>query len=77
MAVTVRIARAETSIEDYVWTSKEASLAGLLNAMLDPLGPSGADPNPDLTAAQAAIKILGGEILDAGEPLPYEPGMVY
>jgi len=50
-------------IDGYKWASKHQMLEDLLNSKLDPDGPRGDDPNPDATAAQAAIKLWGGEII--------------
>lgn len=76
MAATIEINGIEAMIEEYHWTSKDATLAGILNTLLDPLGPSGADPNPDLHAAQAAVAELGGEVVSYDET-EYEEGRVY
>jgi hypothetical protein len=47
--VTVNIAGDIATIDGYEWQSDNESLQELLNAMLHPSGPSGADPYPDLT----------------------------
>ena len=57
-------------IDGYQWASKDKKLEEALNLMLDPDGPSGADPRPDWNAAKEAIKRLGGEIIKS-EPRPY------
>lgn len=76
MSATVRIAGVEATIDGYVWTSDDATLAGLLNAMLDPTGPSGSDPAPDLHAAQAAVDVLRGEVVESELP-GFVAGRVY
>lgn len=66
--VKVEIHGIEAAIDDYQWTSDDEKLAEILNLMLDPLGPSGADPYPDLTAASEAMERLGGEVVSFDEP---------
>lgn len=74
--VTVNIAGDIATIDGYEWQSDNESLQELLNAMLHPSGPSGADPYPDLTAAEAAIAKLGGEVTHADE-VEYVEGRIY
>lgn len=74
--VKVNIGGDIAEIKDYEWAGDNDALVDLLNAMLDSGGPSGADPNPNLTAAQAAISRLGGEILYADE-VEYVEGRIY
>lgn len=77
MSATIRImSDVEATIDGYEWTSDNQALEDLLNAMLDPLGPSGADPNPSLTAAQEAVKRLGGEVVRFDKP-EFDPEAVY
>jgi len=63
MAATVKIGGSEATITDGTWSSDNEILLDTLNLMLEPLGPSGADPNPDLHTAQAAIARIGGELV--------------
>jgi hypothetical protein len=76
MPVTVEIGGVPATISRYVWKSKDKGLQKTLQLMLDPIGPSGADPYPDLTAAKEAVKKLGGKVTDHGTPAKYEPGVV-
>ena len=76
MAVTVEIFHTTATIHGYRWTCADPTFEALLNSMLHPLGPSGADPDPDRTAAQAAIDEWGGQIISADE-LPYDPNVIY
>ena len=76
MSATVIIGGEKATIDGYEWTSDNQALEDLLNAMLDPLGPSGADPNPSLTAAQEAVKRLGGEVVRFDKP-KFDPEAVY
>jgi len=60
-------------IDGWKWASKSKKLEDYLNAMLDPDGPSGADPQPERTAVDMAIKTLGGGKIikeDQGPPPP-------
>ena len=70
------IAGQPATIEGYVWTSPDAGLAAMLNAGLPWHGAGPSDPNPDLTAAQDAVKTLGGEVLEAS-PVEYVEGRIY
>ncbi len=46
------------------WSSSDAVFESLLNDMLDPDGPSGADPQPDVTEAERIAKELGGKVVE-------------
>lgn len=78
MSAIIKVEGVKATIDDYKWTSKNEELQDFLNSLLDPNGPSGGDPNPDLHAAQAAVQILGsGASLIDYEKLPYVEGRVY
>lgn len=66
----------EATIQQYKWTAKDESFTRLLNSLLDPDGPSGSDPNPDLTAAREIAKLLDGEVVSFQEMF-VEPGLIY
>lgn len=74
--VRISIFGTEATIDGYRWSSPNKHIEGVLNAQLDPLGPSGSDPDPDRTAAQAVIERYGGKILQA-DVMPYSEGTVY
>lgn len=76
MSATIQVNGTKATITDYQWTSSDEDLMKTLNALLDPRGPSGADPNPDLTAAQAAIDRLGGELIRFDE-IDTPPGTIH
>jgi len=76
MTATINIAGIEATIDDYRWTSRDAVLASTLNAMLDPLGPSGGDPAPDYHAALAAVEQIGGKVVKYDLP-EYVAGRIY
>jgi len=76
MSATVIIGGERATIDGYEWTSDNQALEDLLNAMLDPLGPSGADPNPSLTAARSAVDRLSGEVVIFDKP-EFDPEAVY
>jgi len=67
MSATVKIGGILATITDYQWSSDNKQLQNLLNAALPETGPSGADPNPDHTAALNAIEAFGGEIVSFDE----------
>ena len=76
MAATIRVGKFEATVEDLVWTSEYPDFTDMLNSMLSPNGPSGADRNPDLTAAQKAVAFLGGEVVRF-DPAEYVEGRIY
>ena len=57
----------KATLDGYERSSDDKRFEDLLNTMFNPYGPSGADPNPDLTAAQAAVKELGGKVISFDE----------
>ena len=64
------------TINNYVWASPAEGLADLLNSELPWHGAGPSDPNPDLTAAQDAVKKFGGEVLSF-TPVEYVEGRIY
>lgn len=74
--VTVDFPGVIATIDGLEWTSEDDSLQSLLTAMLDPLGPSGSDPDPDYTAARDAADKLGGRITQHDE-VEYVEGRIY
>ena len=76
MSAIIRTGRDRATIDGYAWASENLALQGLLNAMLDPLGPAGSDPNPDYHAALAAVEALGGEVVSY-DKTEYEEGVIY
>jgi hypothetical protein len=77
MPATIQIGPFRATITDYRWSSDTPELLALLNVLLDPTGPSGSDPNPDLTAAQNAANLLGGQIVAAEALDPPVEGRIY
>ncbi len=55
------------TIEGYRWSAEDPCLAETLQGMLVENGPAGDDPDPDHTAAMAAVRRLGGVIEYADE----------
>ena len=76
MSATIQVNGIEATINEYVWTSQKSIVAEYLNSLLDPLGPSGSDPNPDHTAALLAAQRLGGKVTHY-DKLDYVAGRVY
>jgi len=74
--VSASIMGVEAQVENWVWSCENTLLENYLNIMRDPLGPSGADPYPDLTLAESAVERLGGKILKYDE-LEHVEGRVY
>jgi hypothetical protein len=77
MMVTVDFVGAVAVISEMVWSCEDAQFQDLLNSMLDPLGPSGADPDPDHTAAMDAIKRLGSGKVTRRDEVEYVEGRIY
>jgi hypothetical protein len=75
VAATIKIGDQTATISDFEW-SGDQSLVDTLNALLDPSEPNGSDPNPDWTAAQNAIKELGGRMIRFDRPF-FDPRLVY
>lgn len=64
------------TLRNWNWTSSKPEIADMLNAMLDPDGPSGSDPQPAITEAHRIVEKLGGEVVHE-EFEKHEPGLVY
>lgn len=76
MTAIVEINGKKAVIKDYHWTSPDNDLARTLNGLLEPGGPSGADPNPDGTVAQDAVKKFGGRVISIS-PSESKTGVIY
>ena len=76
MRATVQLGGMQATIEDWNWTGEDRQLVAVLNAMLDPNGPSGGDPAPNTHEARRVIGLLGGEVIDFELP-PYDKDTVY
>lgn len=68
--VTIKLHGENYTIEALKWRGPNTSTVRLLNSLLPVHGPSAADPQPELTAAQDAVKQLGGEIVHIDLPDP-------
>lgn len=61
------------SIQDGVWTCQDPAWLETLNTFLPEGGPSGSDPDPDFTTANAVVRALGGRVFysrDESQPAP-------
>lgn len=77
MSATIEIVGDRFTIDGWKWTGPRPALVDFLNAMLDPEGPSGADPAPDVHEAERALEVLGvGELVEFDVP-EYDPEAVY
>lgn len=76
MSATIRMFGKEFTLDAWEWTGEADHVVELLNAKLDPLGPSGSDPNPSLHEAERIVAKLGGEIVRYDET-EYDPEMIY
>lgn len=77
MSATVRIHGQEATVDGYHWSSDNPTLARLLNAHMHHQGPSGADPDPDGTAADRAAQRHDGEVIQRDNPPAYDPDVIY
>ena len=68
--------RATFAEDGYRWESEQPTLADTLNSLLDPRGPSGADPNPSATAAVEAQRVFGITFIELDETDPEVDGCV-
>jgi hypothetical protein len=65
MPVTIRIFAQFATVKDYQWHCDDPEVQKSLNSTLHPDGPSGADPDPDYTAALTAMEMYGhGKIIE-------------
>ena len=76
MNATIELAGMQATIDGWNWTGSDEGLVALLNAMLDPDGPSGADPAPNTHEARRVAELLGGKVLEFELP-EYDPEAVY
>lgn len=68
------------TIEDVVWSCDDNQFEDFLNSMIDmiaPFGPSGADPDPNHTAAIKVIKMLGSGKVTQRDEVDYVEGRIY
>lgn len=76
MTATIRAGTFEATIDGWEWIGDNASLVEMLNAHLDPEGPSGGDPAPDYHEAQRVADLIGAEVIEFDLP-DYVDGRVY
>ena len=76
MSATINTHLGQATCTNYHWEADNETLAKYLNVLLDPNGPSGSDPNPDLTAARVAVNEIGAKIVDYDD-LEAVPGRIY
>jgi hypothetical protein len=76
MAATIRLPNGmEATIDKYKWSSGTPKIARMFTNLLPPT-PRSFDPNPDLTAAQAIVDRLGGEVVRFDQ-VPFDPKVIY
>ncbi len=76
MSATIKALGKNYTIDGYKWSGPDKGMVRIFNSYLDPDGPSGADPNPDATAAFELAKTLGLKVVKY-DKLDYVPGRVY
>ena len=77
MSVTIQILMSNATIENGIWSSKDKTLKRFLDSLKPLYGHGGADPNPDLTAAQEAVNLTGGEIINIDQSYVFDPEVIY
>ena len=78
MEATILIAGEQAVLRGWHWICTDKSWEDILNDMLDPDGPSGADPQPAINEARRIAKILGAEVIDEKvDTRPLLPDVVY
>lgn len=77
MSATIKIMNKNYTITDYKWSGQDEVVVAMLSSFIDPDGPSGADPNPDATAAQNVVDELAIAEMVRFDKLDYVPGRVY
>ena len=77
MSVTVQILMSNAMIENGIWSSKDRTLKKFLDSLKPLYGSEGADPNPDLTAAQEAVNLTGGAIINIDQNYKFDPEVIY
>lgn len=77
MSATIKIMNENYIITDYKWSGPDKVVVDMLNSFIDPEGPSGADPNPDATAAQNVVDKLAIAEMVRFDKLDYVPDRVY
>ena len=76
MIATIELAGMRATIKGWSWTGTDGQFVTLLNAMLDPYGPSGGDPAPNTHEARRVAELLGGKVI-AFELPEYDPEAIY
>lgn len=77
--ILIQVGSDSASILHMEWTSANKELKRKLDGLLPDGGPSGADPNPDLTTALDAVDKLKGKLVSISQngELEYVKGRVY
>ena len=76
MRAVIQIFGEKASIQDWKWTCRNMTIESLLNHMLAPLGPSGADPAPNYHEAQRIAEMFRGKVLEYELP-EFIDGTIY
>ena len=76
MSATIQAGTFVATIGGWKWTGDNASFVDMLNASLDPEGPSGADPAPDYHEAQRMAEQIGAKVIKFDLP-EYVEGRSY
>jgi hypothetical protein len=66
----------EATLTDGIWTCADAEMQELLQRTFPLWKRSGADPNPERTAAEFAVSLFGGAVVSV-DPIVFDPTVVY
>ena len=77
MTAKIKTPHGEAVCEGYEWHCEDKVIERYLNSLLNPMGPGGEDPNPDLTAAEQALEEIPDSELVDYTPMNRVEGVVY
>ena len=62
MAAVIELMGGKYTVDEWEWSGPEERIVKALQAMMDPEGPSGEDPDPDGGAVDRAVELFGGKV---------------
>lgn len=63
MAAVIELRGGKYTVDEWEWSGPEERIVKALQAMMDPDGPAGDDPDPDGGAADRAVEAFGGKVV--------------
>jgi hypothetical protein len=77
MGVLVELGGILAAFEEGEWKCDDPSTKAVLDTLVDPEGPSGADPDPDMTMAEKAKRVGAVFLSRNNRPDSIDPKVVY